>query len=492
MRSDPATNHARILAGHRPVYERAATRFVKGLQEASAADGRRFAGYAPVLETVATALAGITNPATVNDSVEQSMRGQILQDLPARILKRESTKLRSQLAGQIPDDKIAALYTAEEQLDRLAAIVLDTPSPAAPADLEPEHLSAYDEAVKGLVSQHPFLDGTGREPSGAVFAAVIYAHALFSTVQDCVSAAERRAGNGPHTPNPFLVDFYLGKSKPDSVIPPEHLILLYDSIRSRAEVGDIVRLTVDAEEGDETAEVEIQVGSASAGPKDRPRLINLKTSQAGSLRFGRQVNGVSVDAPDLDVVIGSGNPVEMVAPVYLNVGRLSFNCPEIVVVSNDKGSLNEDASVLLETQELRETTLMSVPQIRKGVELQVSWPGASAYPWSRFATNADRPERHDLDPALRGLRRLVMAFRSHSRGRLARYKGKIEHARITKGALGDAIRQQMLNDGILSLEDNIYFLDPDALGRTVGASYQDLKLKRFNDKVRQYVAAIHV
>ncbi len=49
-----------------------------------------------------------------------------------------------------------------------------------------------------------------------------------------------------------------------------------------------------------------------------------------------------------------------------------------------------------------------------------------------------------------------------------------------------------MRDGILSVEHDMYFLNPSALGAVVGATYQDLKLKRFNDQVRRYVATIHV
>ena len=83
-----------------------------------------------------------------------------------------------------------------------------------------------------------------------------------------------------------------------------------------------------------------------------------------------------------------------------------------------------------------------------------------------------------------------MAFRSHSKGRLARFQDKIEHARMTKGALGVEIRHRLMRDKVLSLEDGMYFLDSAALGRVVGATYQDLKLKRFNNKVRAYVSSL--
>ena len=61
---------------------------------------------------------------------------------------------------------------------------------------------------------------------------------------------------------------------------------------------------------------------------------------------------------------------------------------------------------------------------------------------------------------------------------------------MTKGEQGIAIRQQLLADGILSIEGDMYFLDASKLGKVVGATYQDLKLKRFNEKVRAYVRSI--
>jgi len=484
---------AASLATHSSVYHEAAARFVKGLEQASGADGNRFAGYAPVLEAVATVLAGVMNPSRLDETVEQTMRGHILQQLASEILEREATKLRAQLPDVIPANVKEKLYTPDEQLDRLTGLIFGTAAPLPPAALQSQHLAFYDTAVRHFMPQHPFLDGTGHQPSGAVFAAVINAQALFSPSDETVAAAERQAGSGSYTPNPFLIEFYLDhathKWGVNPIIPPEHVVVLYESIRARAAVGDIVRLTIEGEEENDAADVEIQISSAGTQRSDRPKRRLFRTSQAGVLRFGRQVNGVSVEAPHLDTIIGSGNPVEMVAPVSLNIARLTFNCPELVVLRGDNAAETEDGVVMLEAAELVQSKVASAPLVRKDAELSVSWPGASAYPWTHFASGSNRAEDQDIEPALRSLRRLVLAFRSHSKGRLARFQDKIEHVRITKGR-GEAIRRRMMKDGILSLEGDMYFLDPDTLGRIVGAAYQDLKLKRFNQTVRQYVSSI--
>ena len=486
---------ATSLDSHKSMYGDAVANFVEGLGEATASDGARFAGYAPVLEAVATVLSGVTNPANLNDAVQQEMQGQVLQYLADRILDREAEKLRDQLQGVTGAVK-KELYSPEEQLTRLTQRIYQTTGPVMPSvEVPSEHRTAYDTALKNFLPQHPFLDGTGDQESGAVFGAVINARALFSPSTETVDAAEKHAGHGTHAPNPFLIDFYLNiaqqRSGDPPLVPPEHIIALYESVLARASVGDFVRLTIEGDEDSEDADVEIHISSAGAQGVD-PRIL-LRTSQAGVLRFGRQVNGVSVDAPQLDVVIGSGNSVEMIAPVSLNVARLKFDCPELAVQRGNHKGAGKDAAVILEASELLESKVTSAPLVRNGTELLVTWPGSSSYPWTQFSIVSNETNSRDIHhDAPLGLRRLVLAFRSHSRGRLARYQDKIEHVRMTKGKLGVAIRERLMRDGILSIEGEMYFLDPDKLGSVVGTKYQDLKMKRFSDEARNYVSSIGI
>lgn len=484
---------ATSLSAHRSVYKNVAKTFIERLSQISLSEGNRFAGYAPVLEAVATDLAAVRNPANLQDSVTDTLTNQVLAHLSDNILDREATKVRAQL-GDFSMGLRAALYTPNEQLDRLAATVLATQQPSLPVGLSQQETNAYANAIRNLLPQHPFLDGTGKKASGAVFAAVINAHALFSSSHETVVAAEIHAGRGPHSPNPFLIDFYLDRADKDPegtpVVPPEHVVALYESVRARVSAGEVIQLSIESEEDDEDLDAEIVISASGTSQQDIYRRILFKTSQAGELRFGRQVSGVSIDAPSADLVIGTGNPVELIAPVSLSVGRLSLNCPELVAQSGEAVVENTDTIVTIEAQELLRSEVLTAPHVRKGAELALSWPGVTAYPWTHFATFPNEGEGKAVDEALRRIRRLILAFRSHSKGRLARFKDKIEHRRITKGALGVALREQMLRDGILSLEGDMYFLDSSMLGRVAGVTYQDIQMRRFSEKVRAYVSSI--
>lgn len=481
---------ATSLAAHRPIYRDASASLVRNLANLTVSDDARFVGYAPVLEAMATDLADVTNPTKLAVTIDHTMTKQVLRQLTDSILDREAKKIRDQLDSVAPRVK-STLYSRAEQLDRLGATILGTPAPALPPGMSQQEMNAYDNAVRNLLPQHPFLDGTGKRPSGAVFAAAISTHTLFSASPETRLAAEAHAGRGPQTPNPFLVDFYLDQADRDPdgipVVPPEHVVALYESVRARASAGEVARLSIESGEDDETLDVEIQIGGG--GPQNTGRRL-FRTSQAGELRFGRQVSGVSIDAPSLDVVIGAGNPVEILAPIFMNVGCLSFNCSELVVQLEDAAGPDDDTVASIEAAQLLKSDVLTAPLVRKGALLNVSWPGATAYPWTHFAAVSSVGDTENIDETLRGIRRLILAFQSRSQGGLARFQDKIEHRRITKGNIGVAIRERMMQDGILTHEGKWYFLDPVLLGKVVGATYQQLKLKCFNDRVRSYASSI--
>lgn len=84
-----------------------------------------------------------------------------------------------------------------------------------------------------------------------------------------------------------------------------------------------------------------------------------------------------------------------------------------------------------------------------------------------------------------------MAFRSHSKGRLARLKGiKLIMLVCLKGDHGRALLERMKADLIISNEKHMYFLDPNALGEKAGASFQDVNLKRYTDRTLAYLRAL--
>jgi hypothetical protein len=130
--------------------------------------------------------------------------------------------------------------------------------------------------------------------------------------------------------------------------------------------------------------------------------------------------------------------------------------------------------------------VIQVPTARGIVSLKASWPGAQAHPWTTYASEPHVPGDPRISEALRRFRKFIISFRSHSKGNLARYRAKLEHARMTKGS-GKAILDLLVFDRILGLSGSMYVLDPDRLGKLTGTTYIDSMNRNFGEGAISFV-----
>lgn len=461
------------INSHKQIYEKTINAAVEGLHEITTDEPQSFVGYAPVLDAVAKVIASETNPARLQDELRRILEGEVLLLLGNEILNREAGKLEDQLRNsisQMPQN----LYSPTEQLNRLACRLFGLPAPQAPEFSDPQHAKAYMEAVNSLLPQHPFLDGTGAAPSNIVFAAYIVVAALKSDDHRLRERGESYSNYMKHTPNPFLYYFY---HQENQAIPISHVGLLHESIMAKLKIGETIRLSID--EGDtDLLEIEI-LKFDQAG--NQISTESFKSNPDGILHFGRRVANISVEADNLLVTLGTNDTLEFIAPVTIICSALELKCKNIVV----KG--DPENAVILEAHTANTTDIASTPVVRGETTLMVSWPESNIYPWNNYNSPEAIVEEAEIKDLVRVFRRLIMAFRSHSKGRLARYKGKIEHSRMLKGQQGRDLLTKLQSDNIISLEESMYYLDANALGAKTGASFLDVNLKRYEKKTIDYI-----
>lgn len=447
------------------------------LRERTEIDGDRFAGYAPVLQAVADRVAIDRNPSALVAKIERGEQPVTLQGVVSSILERERGKL-----DKLPFEEptlTSSLYSPGEQLDRLVARVYNAPPPDLPA-MGPKDAQIYDTALDTWVAEHPFLDGYGRS-SSAVFEAMISVHALQNTAS-ADTALQRELGRGAAA-NPFLFEFYSESHAAQSsdsgaiFLPPQHIGVVYASLRAQLSLGDKASLIVEGREDAKEEEVlraNVEISLDRLGA-DRPRVLNFESDQTGPIRMGAHFEDVDITAPHAQVEIGPGAEAVLVAPVSIQCEKLLITTEKVIVESPADRLTN---AVFLEAGSFESPKMASVPIVRGAAVLAASWPNVLAHPWTSFATEPTPIDDPRAIEALRRLRRIVISFRSHGQGRLGRFKAKIEHARMTKEA-GQAILDAMLKEGILSLEGSMYFLDPDKLMANTGANYFDCMARRF-------------
>ena len=331
------------------------------LREQTEIDGDRFAGYAPVLQAVAQRVIRDGNASALVADIEAGAQPVTLNTVVSAILERERGKLGTL---QLSDPGLAeTLYSAHEQLDRLIARLYGLPPPNV-AGLGPEDAHVYDAALKTWVPEHPFLGGRDA-PSSAVFDAVIAVRAL-KRKDSAELALDRELARGAAAANPFLAEFYAPQGETGSLIflPPQHVGIIYTSLRARLSLGDTASLLVEGpEEGAEDeilrAEVEITLGRRGS---DHPQYLRFESDQTGPIRLGAQVEDVDITVPHTRVEIGPGPEALLVAPISVQCETLGLTASKLIVeMAQDR----DDAAVFLEAARY-EGAMMSVPVVRGG------------------------------------------------------------------------------------------------------------------------------
>lgn len=452
---------------------------LEGLRSQTEGDGDRFAGYAPVLTAVATRLVQEQNPSALISSIEAREGAITLKGIVGAILDRERSKLKSL---SFEDETLyERAYSSDDQMSHLAARIHNTAPPPSPPGMSPADAAAYSDALATWVDEHPFLNGA-RVPSSAVFDAAISARALSdSGTKSLALAKEIEKGAAA---NPFLPEFY--PLKDEARLPPEHVGIVYNSLRARLSLGDSASLSVEGpeDEGDNnplTAHIEISMQRRNS---DLAKIIEFEASGTGPLVLGKYLEDVEVSAPLARAEIGPADEVIFVAPVLIQCRELVLSA-ERLIVETPQGDAQTGAA-FIQADAFDGPLLSNVPLLRGGASLAVAWPGSNLHPWTAFSTTPSEEEDPLVQEGLRRLRKFVVAFRSHSKGALKRYRDKIEHARMTKG-VGQVVLDQLVKDGVLSLYGAMYTLDSQKLGSIVGTTYADAMGFKFGPEAIAYV-----
>ena len=472
--------HTSATPAHLPVQFQAVELLLSQLRQQTENDGDSFAGYAPVLLAVADRVAKERNPSALLSAIQRGHQSVTLQSVVNAILDREQTKLES-LPLEDPG-LLKRLYLPSEQLGRLVGETYGTAPPAPVAKMSNRDAKTYEQALKSWVPEHPFLSGGSTSPS-FVFEAAIAAHALSHPAS--AEAVLRHELDRGAAANPFLYVFYPKRAAGSHVthLPPEHIGIVYASVRARLALGEAATLFV-GESGTSTTEDEIETAVEIVHIRNGQErvLLECTSDQLGVLHVGSHLADVDIALPHGEVQIGMGKEVTLVAPISIESAQLALNAAHLVIEAPTRGG---DAVVLLRTAQFHSKTL-PVLLVRDNVDFVASWPGARGYPWTSFATDIHEPDDTQVREGLRRLRKFVTAFRAHGREQLGRYRAKIESPRMIKGT-GGAVLDALLRERILSLDGKWYILNTDILGGRLGVHYVDCHAYRFGPAAVEFV-----
>lgn len=180
--------------------------------------GQSFAGYAPVLSTLAIMIAGSDNPHKDRQELESGDAGQawdVVSKVLRLVMKREQRKLRERLVDNIHGLSEDA-YSEDEQLSYLAQVIQRTQIRFS-GEFSFERngdKQRYMERISVFLKEHPFVrDG---KAANDVLGAAIAAHAILTGISKDLSNEKEFLGGLSR--QPFIWRHFTRKVLPDTLI----------------------------------------------------------------------------------------------------------------------------------------------------------------------------------------------------------------------------------------------------------------------------------
>ena len=426
------------------------------------------------------------------------MEIKLLHRIVSYILRREKEQkvipnIVSPFVADMPQKDRGAIaaqvFAAEEQCVRLVSYCLGKPLTLAEIK-EPLINEKYEAQLLSWLPEHPFI--TGRLFRNVVFEAVAIATLIASGTSLDVQLAIEYASS--HKYNYHLV-YLLRLIAADREIPVRCLPVILGSALEFRSTTTTVELYVDGSQADDLyaatsqddiIETQIDVIGGSGG-NPKTFLFRSKLDNTSTVELGRRLSSTYVSLP-CEVSLSGIQELEFMAPVEISAAKINLQAPSLVL--RHPPSSAADKHVLLETYQV-ESTLTSI--ITNGVEFTIAVDDRSGltYPAIQYV---QQREAVPADPSLKEkylrLKRILVHFRSHSRGTLAKFKKKIENERILGQESGPAILRQLLTDGVLTLDGSFYFLQPEKVDEHLGISWHDLRNGHTSQKLLEYLRSI--
>ena len=461
-----------------------------------------FIGYPPVLDAIVTLLKEKGNYykllQDIGSADDDSVEFRLLRRITGYILTREKNQkvlplFLDKLIASLPNEQQQAIrsntFNEYEQCLRLVAHCLDTKIDFQAIN-EPVINERYEEHLSSFLPEHPFVDK--REFRNAVFESVALAVLISSDESQAHQLVLDYTRSRKHS---YHLIYLLQDMVGSGVIPATAIPVILNCAQEFRSNNSLVVLRVTGTDYEDftvtpTTEefVETQVEILTGENYERSRLFEFRSELSGVsfIELGHRLSSLFV-AVSCDVRLTGTQEIELIAPVEISAKEITLQAQTLILKANH-GDVT--SSVILETSNVK-SSLGTVTT--NGIELllAVTSEAERRYPLAKFMQlRAQVPSDPQLKDKYLRIKRILMEFRSHSKGSLAKYRFKIEHERVLRNGTGRAILNRLRDDGVLSLTGNFYHLHPEKVNEHLGISWQDFRRGRPSEALLNYLRSI--
>lgn len=461
-----------------------------------------FIGYPPVLDAIVTLLRKEPNYHRIRSRLGGAAPGDIEVELLYRITECIAEREKQQkvnpnvlelLIADLPDHDrdtiLGGVFGLEAQCMRLVAYCLKKQIRLEEIQ-EPLINDRYEEQIAPWLLEHPFI-------SGRAFRNVVFEGAALAVLVSSDKPLAVQLGLeylNSHKYNYHFV-YFLHRATADKRIPIACLQALLGSALEFVSTDAFVNISVEGSEplqnldGPTGTAISTEIGILMGPDAKKSRTFQFQSEviEGVPVRLGGQLSSTYVSLP-CEVQIASSHEIEFTTPVYISAAKVSINGPSIVLRGSSK---HPDFKFVLLEASVVESNVASIQT--NGIDFIVAVNNRSglAFPIIQFVQDAQRlPADAQLREKYLRLRRILVQFRSHSRGTMARFKPKIENERVAGNPIGQAILNRLLADKVLWLEDSHYFLDPKQVDKHLGITWLNLQKGQTTERLIQYLGSI--
>lgn len=460
----------------------------------------RFIGYAPVLISINILLSDNKNYHGLLNELKEDKKQKIdlLIDIVNRILLREQKKIHEEVLPQFLNSGFNESYvssirnkcgTKEEQCQRILSFLVGVPAVFNIFD-EEKLDEEYNEKMNSWIKNHPFINIEKKWFENIVFESYVIAITSSSFEDNKELIIKGLGGLTKNNSCSYLLadicyNMSNGKTVDYRMVP--YLISSFKALDTPTNVGKIEIIATGVK--DTFIECELNFGHDNESLNNTFREYDFKfqIGRDQNLQLNSPISNVNLDA-DINISI-VGNSTEIIAPVSIHCNSITVDSRDILLFCSP-----DDDNIIIECNQFdamsKDGTIPNITNYSNNKNaFKIFTDCPLNYPFVNYKEN-----NHDLGfddknlfEMFQKFRRMLLMFRSHSNGILARCCSKIDK-RIGKTKIGKQLIKKMNDCRILSSDGVMYYINYDNFASIIGAKYNDIRSCNISDKTRKFLS----
>ena len=468
----------------------------------SQSDFMSFVGYPPVLDAIVTVLEQEKNYYNLKNQIgssdENDFEIKLLTDIVSYILQREKNEkvipniispLLVNMSGSEQDDLIKKIFNIDEQCKRLMSYCLNKPVASKQCFQNASLNDRYEQQLLTFFPMHPFIKD--KKFRNTIFESFVVGKLIISDDPDDVKMVLEYVSKNKFS---YHLVYLLKTMVENGNIPIECLHVILASAFEFASQSSSVEINITAPDFDEdmeSAQVDIEIEIYLGDTKESVKKFAFQSNitENSMINLGSRLNSTFVDLP-CAVHLSGATELELIPPIDITAKTLTLNAKELLIKRSHQINQEKIPAVSFDAENI-EATIDKITTSDMPLHFFVSDSSGITYPIINYTVKREQlPADRQMAEKFIRLRRILIAFRSHSRGSFARLQDKIEHSRMLKNDLGKAVLNQLKKDNILELKNKFYYLHQENVDKFLRISWHDLKRGYLSDMVQSYLKNI--